>query len=74
MDTNVLSQMEGTHTFQADAKYKALEGECTPPLQIQRVNSMHRTYLKGVKIGSSASKMHKLYIIGSPDHLVDDQY
>ena len=30
MDMNVLSQMEGTHTFWADAQYKALEGEHTP--------------------------------------------
>ena len=26
----VFSQMEGTHIFQADAQYKALEGEHTP--------------------------------------------
>ena len=52
--------------FQADAQYKALEGEHIPHQQIQRVNSMHRTELKGVKIGSCASKRHKLFIIGRP--------
>ena len=61
MDINVLSQMEGTLTFfQADAQYKALEGKHTPHDKILRVNSMHRTDLKGVKIGSSAPKMRKL--------------
>ena len=29
---NVLSQIEGTHTFLADTQYKALEGEHTPSL------------------------------------------
>ena len=70
MDINVLSQMEGTqHFFQADTPYKALEGKHTPHDKILRVNSMHRTDLKGVKIGSGASKMRKVCITGSPDNL-----
>ena len=52
--------------FPADAQYKASEGEHTPHQQIERVNSTHRTDLKGVKIGSRASKTCKLCVIGSP--------
>ena len=66
-DINVLSQMEGTHTFSGwRTQYKALEGEHTLHYQILRANSTHRTDLKGVKIGSSASKTCKLCTIGSP--------
>ena len=52
--------------FQADTQNKALEGEHTPLQQIQRVNSTHRTDLKGVKIGSSASKTPTVCFNGSP--------
>ena len=52
--------------FQADTQYKALEGEHTLHYQILRANSTHRTDLKGVKIGSSASKTPKLCVVGSP--------
>ena len=34
---------------------------------------MHRTSLKGVKFGSSVSKMHTLCIIGSPDYMGSQQ-
>ena len=58
---------KGLTLFPADAQYKALEGEHTPQQQIQRVNSTRRTNLKGVKIGSNASKTRKLCVIGSPE-------
>ena len=50
----------------ADAQYKVLKGEHTPNCQIYRVDSMHKTNLKGVNLSSCASKMCKLCTIGSP--------
>ena len=66
MDINVLSQMN-SHFFRLTHSTKLYR--VNTPLtskKIQRVNSTHRTDLKGVKISSSASKVPKLSITGSP--------
>ena len=51
--------------FQADAEDKILESKRTPHYPISRVNSMHRTNLRGVNFSSSVSKMCKQCVIGS---------
>ena len=53
--------------FQADAQYKALECKQIPRQQIQKVNSTHRTSLKGVYLDPSVSKRCKLCVTGRPD-------
>ena len=69
MGINVLSQMEGTHTFQAGTQYKALEDEHTPHYLTSKYRGSTprsgQTW-RGVKISSSASKTRKLCVIGSP--------
>ena len=58
--------------FQAGAQYKALEGGHTPHQQIYRVNSTHRTDLKGVNFISSASKTRKLCVAWSSEVLYSE--
>ena len=52
--------------FQVDAQYNVLLSKHTPSEQIQRVNSAHRT--KGMNFSSSASKICKSCITGSPPY------
>ena len=58
-----------SHFFRLTHSTK-LQGVNTPlTSKFKRVNSTHRTDLKGVKIGSSASKTRKVCFNGSPDSI-----
>ena len=62
---NVLSRMEGTRTFSGSRAVQSFRGWTHPSLA-NLEGQLHAQDLKGVKIGSSASKTRKMCVTRSP--------
>ena len=63
-DLNVLSQMGGSHTFPGWRTVKSFKGWTHPSLANLEGQLHAQRRLEGVKIAYSASKTHKLCVIG----------